>query len=83
MLEKYRIKRVPIVWDDKLVGIISRADLFHGLVARQVDMPPSIDDREIKKNDRELAEAGVMAQRVNIVVSGEIVHVWGHGHNTR
>ena len=33
MLEKRRIKRVPVVRHGKLVGIVSRANLLHGLAA--------------------------------------------------
>lgn len=35
ILEKNRIKRVPVVQDGKLVGIVSRANLLQGLVARR------------------------------------------------
>ena len=34
LLEQKAIKRVPVLRDGKLVGIVSRADLLHGLVAR-------------------------------------------------
>src|SRR5574338_371038 len=34
-LEKHGIKRVPVLGKGKLVGIVSRADLLRGLVARQ------------------------------------------------
>ena len=78
VLEKHRIKRVPVVRDGRLIGIVSRADILHGLAAGQTDATPSIDDRTIKQAiEKELAKAGVMAQRVNIIVSGGIVHMWG------
>jgi hypothetical protein len=35
MLTEYRIKRVPIVRDGRLVGIVSRADLLRALVPEQ------------------------------------------------
>jgi CBS domain-containing protein len=78
ILEQHRIKRVPVVQEDKLVGIVSRADLLHGLVARQSAPRPTNSDEAIKnKIQEELAEAGVMASRVNVVVSGGVVHLWG------
>jgi CBS domain-containing protein len=77
-LEKHRIKRVPVVRDGKLVGIVSRANLLHGLVASQIGASPSMDDRKIKAAvEKNLADAGVRAQFLNIVVSGGVVHVWG------
>src|ERR1700738_4082060 len=33
LLEEYRIKRVPVVRDDRIVGIVSRADLLRALTA--------------------------------------------------
>ena len=33
LLEKHRIKRVPVVRSDKVVGIVSRANLLHALSA--------------------------------------------------
>ena len=60
ILEKHRIKRVPVVRDDKLVGIVSRANLLHGLVARQTGAKPSTDDWKIKAAvEKNLANAGV------------------------
>lgn len=77
-LERHRIKRVPVVRDGKLVGIVSRANLLHGLVARQSGASPSIDDRKIKAAvEKNLSEAGVRNQLLNVVVSGGVVHVWG------
>ena len=78
VLEAHRIKRVPIVRDRKLIGVVSRADLLRGLAARQTDTTPSVADRAIKEAiEKELAEAGVMARRVNIIVANGIVHIWG------
>jgi CBS domain-containing protein len=35
LLKAYRIKRVPVVRDGRIVGIVSRADLLHALAADQ------------------------------------------------
>ena len=77
LLERHRIKRVPVMRGDRLVGIVSRANLLHGLVAGRNESP-SADDRKLKAAvEKNLSEAGVRAQLLNIVVSGGVVHVWG------
>lgn len=78
LLEKRRIKRVPIVRDGRIVGIVSRANLLHGLIASTATVSPSASDDEVKKAlDNALKEAGVRAAFLNIVVWGGIVHLWG------
>src|SRR6516164_4077182 len=50
LLETNRIKRVPVVRDGKLVGIVSRANLVRAL-ALTIGEPPSVgeaDDRAIR-----------------------------------
>ncbi len=78
LLEKHRIKRVPVVRDGKLCGIVSRADLLHGLVARKAAPAASASDRAIKAAvENALPEAAVRPDFLNVVVSGGIVHLWG------
>jgi CBS domain-containing protein len=77
LLERKRIKRVPVVRDGVLVGIVSRADLLHGLIARR-DSAASTDDRSIKAAVLNgLADAGISERLLNVVVSGGTVHIWG------
>ena len=80
LLEANRIKRVPVVLDGKLVGIVSRANLVRAL-AMTVNEPPSsveLDDRTIR--DELLAE--LKAQKwaevspANITVKDGVVHLW-------
>jgi CBS domain-containing protein len=80
LLETNRIKRVPVVRDGKLVGIVSRANLVRAL-AMTIDEPPSAaeaGDRTIR--DRLLAE--LKAQRwaevapANVTVKDGVVHLW-------
>ena len=47
-LEKHRIKRVPVMSGDKLLGIISRANVIRGLAAQQTPTESIADDRTIK-----------------------------------
>ncbi len=78
ILERHRIKRVPVVHGDKLVGIVNRANLLHGLIARQTGTVASVDDRAIRATvEKTLSNIGVDRQSLNIVVSGGVVHMWG------
>ena len=77
LLERRRIKRVPVMRGGRLVGIVSRANLLHGLVAARTGGGPSADDRKLKAAvEKRLSDAGVRTQLLNVVVSGGVVHVW-------
>jgi CBS domain-containing protein len=79
LLETNRIKRVPVVRDGKLVGIVSRANLVQAL-AMTIDEPPrgETDDRSI----REQLLAQLKTQRwaevapANVTVKDGVVHLW-------
>jgi CBS domain-containing protein len=77
LLEKNRIKRVPVLRDGQLVGIISRANLLQALAVSPPVAPVSADDREI---DRAIAAEisgkpwGIYA---NVIVQDGVVHLWG------
>ncbi|MGQ4877699.1 CBS domain-containing protein [Billgrantia sp. LNSP4103-1] len=81
LLEKHHIKRVPVVRDGKLVGIVSRANLLRGFSATAPDTETSVttDDREIR--DAILKEVdentGVWVERINVIVSAGAVQLWG------
>lgn len=78
LLEKHRIKRVPVLRDGRLVGIVSRADLLRGLVTRQAGPTPSKDDRALKAEvEKALQEAGAGPDFLSVTVSGGTVHLWG------
>jgi CBS domain-containing protein len=77
-LEKNRIKRVPVVRNDELVGIVSRADLLHGLAARQDAAAVSTDDRTIKQAlAAALDQARIDRRLLKVVVAGGTVRIWG------
>ena len=78
LLEKHRIKRVPVVRDGKLVGIVSRANLIQGVGTGQRAPPASADDRALREQAIQAIEAtGARGEFVNVVVSDGIVHLWG------
>jgi CBS domain-containing protein len=82
LLETRRIKRVPVVREGKVVGIISRSNLVRALGATQIAAASGAgvsDDRAIRT--RLFAELGKQAWAgklwpQDIIVNGGIVHLW-------
>jgi predicted transcriptional regulator len=80
LLERHRIKRVPVVRDGTLVGIVSRANLIQGLAAHREAAPaPARDDRSIREQitrtfDR---EGWVTHGPLNVIVRNGVVELWG------
>jgi CBS domain-containing protein len=81
LLEKRRIKRVPVVRDGRIVGIVSRADLLRALAVRGVKpmVPETQDDRAIRDQLLALLKREPWADThfLNILVSEGVVHLWG------
>ena len=78
LLEKRRIKRVPVVRDGKLVGIVSRSNLLRGFsVARHP--AGGGEDRAIRDAILEEVDknTGVMVDRINVIVADGKVQLWG------
>jgi CBS domain-containing protein len=80
LLETHGIKRVPVIDDGQLVGIVSRADLLRAFAARGAEpLPGAADDRAL----RERLAARLKAARldyhpyVNIVAADGVLHLWG------
>jgi len=80
LLETKRIKRVPVVRDGKLVGIVSRANLVRALAAAgsRLTADTAIDDRTIR--EKLLAELQgqewVHTWAADIIVRDGVVHIW-------
>jgi CBS domain-containing protein len=77
-LEKHRIKRMPVVRDGKVVGVVSRANLLHGLIARKAGEAPTPDDRSLRDSiTASMKDAGLDAAMIDVVVTNGVVHLWG------
>lgn len=80
LMEKRRIKRLPVVRGSEVVGIVSRANLVHALagLAREVK-PTAASDQAIR--DRIVAElAGqtwAPTALINVIVRDGVVELWG------
>lgn len=81
ILEKRRIKRVPVLRDGKIVGLVSRANLLHGLAAHKDRPPitPSPDDRTIREQIMALVarQEWINYGSLNVVVTDGVVELWG------
>jgi len=81
LLEKHRIKRVPVTRDGKLSGIVSRANLLQGFVAEGAasEAAATADDKQIREqiieNMKEMESA--IESFVDVVVKDGLVYLWG------
>ena len=78
LMERHRVKRLPVVQGGKLVGIVSRADLLHALGSVARDLKPAAgDDAAIR--EQIIAECAKQrwAPHINVVVRDGVVGLWG------
>jgi len=79
-MEKYRVKRVPVMRGTALVGIVSRANLLHALatLSREVVSGPRTDeairDGVLAELDR---QPWAPRQMIDVVVRNGVVELWG------
>jgi CBS domain-containing protein len=80
MMEEHHIKRVPVVAERKLVGIVSRKNLLRALASKVADgTVVTASDADIRT-----ALAGELSRHAwsrradnSVVVSDGVVHLWG------
>lgn len=81
ILERKRIKRVPVVRGDQLVGIISRANIIQRLAVSKDKVGAEIDhnDSRIRRELLDILqrEPWVSTTTINIVVDSGIVYFYG------
>jgi CBS domain-containing protein len=80
LMERHRVKRLPVLRDHKLVGIVSRANLLHALASLARDIEPTpADDEAIREclltelNQQSWAPLGL----IDIIVRNGTVELWG------
>jgi CBS domain-containing protein len=81
LMQRHRVKRVPILSDGKIVGIVSRANLLQGLLAREPLSSEDVAADETLRNSvmAELARQGWTSTRsTNVVAENGTVHLWGY-----
>jgi CBS domain-containing protein len=80
LLEKHRIKRVPVLRDGRIVGILSRANILRGFASLEEKQPVAAPagDLEIRRAVlSNLSGAGIAAGLVDVTVSAGRVQLWG------
>jgi CBS-domain-containing membrane protein len=80
LMEKQRIKRLPVLRGDKVVGIVTRSNLLHAMVSLARSAPPAAQG-DVDIRERLLAEMQkeqwAPAATVNVVVRDGVVELWG------
>lgn len=80
LMEKWHIKRVPVVRAGKLVGIVSRRDLMRAIgAAKSAEQKESLNDKALREKLRQqiAREDWVDAALVNFVVEKGRVEIFG------
>lgn len=79
LLEKHRIKRVPILKNGKLVGIVSRSNLVQALASGSHKFSSAENDRMIRAEivSRLAEQSWTDFGDRNIIVTDGVAHLWG------
>ena len=79
LLEKHAIKRVPIVENDALVGIVSRANLVQALAVDYKGLDVPVPDAKLRDKlmARISAEPWAHTTLLNVTVNDGVVDIWG------
>jgi CBS domain-containing protein len=80
LMERHRIKRLPVVRDGQVVGIVSRANLLRALASVAAEIPPG-------PHSDEAIHEGVLAEldrqswgprnSIDVIVRNGVVELWG------
>jgi CBS domain-containing protein len=80
LMEKRRIKRVPVLRDGRLVGIVSRANLLRALTSIAAAVGPALQSDEairggvIAELDRQSFGPGHL---IDVIVRNDVAELWG------
>jgi CBS domain-containing protein len=78
LMERHRIKRVPVVRGGAAVGIVTRANIMHALVSLAARARPTAgDDAAIRAQILAECEKQSWAPMANVVVRDGVVELWG------
>jgi CBS domain-containing protein len=86
LMEKHRVKRVPVVRGGEIVGIVSRANLLHALAGIVREIAPGAETDETMR-DHVLTEFDrqpwAPRHLINVMVRNGVVDLWGSVFDAR
>lgn len=80
LMEEHRVKRVPVLDGDRVVGVVSRADLLRALSVAARERHETVgDDRTIREHILDTLAHETWAPRttLNVTVVNGVVDLWG------
>lgn len=79
LLEKNAIKRVPIVKDGQVVGLVSRANLIQAVATARKELEIPLSDATVRNQlqSRLRAQPWAHTSLLNVTVNGGVVDLWG------
>jgi CBS domain-containing protein len=79
IMERHHIKRLPVIEQGRLVGLMTRADLVRALLQRQHVPAPAQSDQELRQHVEALlrSEDWGAGAYINVVVEAGVVQLWG------
>jgi CBS domain-containing protein len=78
LMERHRIKRVPVVREGRLIGIVTRANIMHALVSLALEVKaPAGNDAAIREQILDECKKKSWAPMTNVVVRNGVVALWG------
>ena len=79
LMERHNIKRLPVIRNGRVVGIVARANLMHALVATPPQAKQEAADKSIREQlEHELARYPWRARLFHAVVRDGVVDLWGY-----
>jgi CBS domain-containing protein len=77
LMERHRVKRVPVVSDKRLEGIVTRQDVLRALIGRSPKVPTQSDDETIRSHLVDELNARAWAPAIDVAVSNGRVTLRG------
>jgi CBS domain-containing protein len=77
LMERHHVKRLPVVSDKRLVGIVTRQDMLRALVGRSSTVAAETDDAAIRSHLVAALKASAWAPVIDVAVSNGRVTLTG------